>query len=671
MDDFEPKRRGVHIFLYSGLTVLGIVFILVSALILFPEKWLKPLLGDRGSAALGREFAIDGGIDIDWNGMTPRISVEKIRMANLPESTDANMLEIEALDFSVKLRDILIGRLNLPDVTVTRPRIILEKRDAATKNWDLPVFSKGAAVADAIAPDDRHDFPLIGKLVVKDGTLVYRDMPKKLDATLNLSTAVGTGGDGDDKIVLKGTGKLQDQKFELDVKGGSIAMLRQTKKAYPLVFNLTMGATKVNMRGEFVDPVKMTGIKGALSFSGNNLADLFYLTGIPLPPTPPYTISGQLGKDGKVWSYSSMKGKVGDSDLAGNLVYDLSRKRGFAKADLVSNLLDIDDMGGFIGLAPGTGRGETAATEQVELAAREEARVRVIPDIPINLERLRAADLDVKLEAREIRAPGWPLQHITARFDLQNGLLKLDPVTMGVSDGTVSGVLVFDGRKDVPDVEMDLDLKRLSLKRFFDGTDFESLSAGVFGGHIKLVGQGKSLAQVLAVSNGRVTISMSGGQISLLIIEAAGIDIAEATPLLLGDDSTTDIRCAVGDFRVDKGILTSDIFVFDTTDSNIEGNAVISLRDETIDARIETHPKDGSPLSVRTPILISGPLKSPGIGLDPAEAGARGAGAAILGAVLTPLAAIIPFIELGLGEDSNCADLLAQARAREVEPAGN
>lgn len=670
MDDFKPPRRNLRVFMYGGMTLVVLIFIAACLLVLFPEKWFWPWVGDRGSAALGREFAVDGPIDIDWDWGTPRIRAEKVRLANLANSKEANMLEIQSLEFSVRLRDLLIGRLTLPEVNIARPRIILEKRDAETKNWDLPIFSKGAVVANAVTPDSRHDFPLIGKLVVTDGILVYRDIPKKLDATLNLSTAVGTGGNGDDKIVLKGDGNLEGQKFELDAQGGSISTLRETDKAYPLIFKLSMGPTKVEMQGKFLDPVKLRGIDGILNLQGNNLADLFYLTGIPLPPTPPYSISGKVGKKGKVWSYQNMQGKVGDSDIAGNLNYDLSGKRGFAKADLSSNLLDIDDIGGLIGLAPGTGKGETAAPEQKKQAAQEAERPRILPDIPINLARLRAADMDVKLEAREIRAPGWPLQSIAARFNLQEGLLKLDPVTMGVSDGTAEGVLVFDGRKDIPDVTIDLDLKHLSLKGFFEGTHFEDLSAGVFGGHIKLTGQGKSLAEVLAVSNGRLTISMSGGKISLLIVEAAGIDIAEATPLLLGEDSTTNIRCAVGDFKVDKGLLKSDIFVFDTTDSNIEGNAKISLKDETIDARIETHPKDESPLSARTPILITGPLKSPSIGLDPAEAGLRGAGAAILGSVLTPLAAIIPFIELGLGEDSDCADLMAQARAHEAEPAG-
>lgn len=168
---------------------------------------------------------------------------------------------------------------------------------------------------------------------------------------------------------------------------------------------------------------------------------------------------------------------------------------------------------------------------------------------------------------------------------------------------------------------------------------------------------------MLAVSDGHITLMMTGGKISLLIIEGAGLDVGQAAPLLLGKDKSTDIRCAIGDFKVDNGLLNSQIFVFDTSDSNIDGNARIDLKDETIDAEIESHPKDFSIGSARTPITITGRLKQPTIGLDPKQLAARTASAVVLGAFLTPVAAIIPFIELGLGEDSDCRELIEQARS--------
>ena len=143
---------------------------------------------------------------------------------------------------------------------------------------------------------------------------------------------------------------------------------------------------------------------------------------------------------------------------------------------------------------------------------------------------------------------------------------------------------------------------------------------------------------------------------------ASDLDIAHAAPLFLGDDQSTAIRCGVGDFKVRNGLLNSQIFVLDTKDSNLEGHANIDLDKELMDVQLDAHPKEASPLSLKGPITISGPFKHPNVGVDIAKTGARGGVAAALGAVLTPLAAILPFLESGGGKDANCGVLLERAR---------
>jgi uncharacterized protein involved in outer membrane biogenesis len=47
----------------------------------------------------------------------------------------------------------------------------------------------------------------------------------------------------------------------------------------------------------------MAGVDAQLDLRGDNLADLFYLTGIPLPPTPPYQLIGHLQKQNGIWEF--------------------------------------------------------------------------------------------------------------------------------------------------------------------------------------------------------------------------------------------------------------------------------------------------------------------------------------------------------------------------------
>ncbi|MGZ4955725.1 MAG: AsmA family protein [Methylobacter sp.] len=644
---------------------MGIIFLFLflagfAAIFFMPSDWLRNMAGIKGSALLGREFAIDGEINIDWDWTTPEVVLHQVRIANTPESKDPNMVAIDEIDFQIKIWKLLLAELNLPRLSVTKPKIILEKFSVTEKNWDFPLLSGANVASKAALPEKCHNFPIIGLLAIDEGKLIYRDDPKKLAITLDIDTAKGGMEQQKSMYKLSGQGTLQDQPFSLQATGGSLSMLRNNTAPYPLTLNIKMGSTHMDMKGTIADPVKVAGVNAQLHLRGDNLADMFHLTHIPLLPTPPYQLSGHLQKQNEVWRFQRFKGQVGDSDLSGDLIYQTKSERGFVKANLVSQLLDMDDLAGFVGATPSKG---TMSPEQKAQAEREKSNPRLLPDVPIDLTRLRATDMEVRLKANQIKGTDWPINDLDIGFNLQKGVLRLDPFDFGVASGAISGSLILDGQKDVPLIQSDLLIKRLSLKQFFTNPQFESLSAGHFGGRLKVKGNGRSLAEVLATSDGRITLMMAGGKISLLIIEGAGLDFGQAAPLLLGKDKSTDIRCAIGDFKVDNGLLQSEIFVFDTTDSNIVGNARINLKDETIDAKVEAHPKDFSIGSARTPITVTGRLKHPTFGLDPKQLAVRTTSAVVLGAFLTPLAAIIPFIELGLGEDSDCRGLIQQARS--------
>ena len=647
-----------------GAFLLILMLVIVGAIFFFPSHILEHVVGEKASTHLGRDFSISGPIDISWDWSTPEVHLNQIRLANIKGQPDANMVDIEKIDFHIRIWRLLEGQLNLPDITITHPTIILEKLDDKTSNWDFPALSKANAAAHAVIPNHRGNFPILDQLTINDGKITYRDKTKNLDVTLNLSTASGGGGEKG-AFKLSGQGALQNKPFTLNAEGGSLDMLRNSGEKYPLHVNIKMGGTGVDVDGTFLDPIQMEGIDTKLDLHGDNLADLFYLTLLPLPPTPSYHLSGHLIKKADLWSFENFTGKVGNSDLVGNLTYDTSKPRGFMKAELLSKLLDMKDLAGFLGATPGPRAGEKATAAQLTKAKEEKANPKLIPDIPLDLTRLRATDLDVTLRAEKILAPGLPMDDMNVRFDLRDGVLRIDPLDFGIANGKIDGSLVLDGSKDIPHVEIDLSLTRLSLKQFFAGTQFESLSTGLIGGHFHLIGDGKSLADVLGVSNGRITFVMSGGTISQLLVDAAGLDVGRAAPILLGKDKATNIRCAVGDFDVNNGNLQSKVFVFDTTISHIAGAARINLKNETIDARIEAEPKNIS-ITAHAPIVLVGPLKHPSIELDVKEASGRAAGAALLSVFLTPLAAVIPFIEAGLGKDSDCAALIGEARSHEM-----
>ena len=146
------------------------------------------------------------------------------------------------------------------------------------------------------------------------------------------------------------------------------------------------------------------------------MAQLYPLLHLVFPKTPPYRLKGRLKHEGNVWSFANFSGRVGGSDLSGNIRVDTAPKRAFMKADLVSNLLDFDDLAGFIGGKPGTTPGK-AASEKQKIASCQSKRP-VIEYFLIKLTILNvcgAMDADVHCAPKKFSRPSCPSTTLTQR----------------------------------------------------------------------------------------------------------------------------------------------------------------------------------------------------------------------------------------------------------------
>jgi uncharacterized protein involved in outer membrane biogenesis len=446
--------------------------------------------------------------------------------------------------------------------------------------------------------------------------------------------------------------------FRLDVRGGSVLRLQDETVPYPLHIEAAIGDTRVAFDGTLTDPLHPDVFDIALKMSGASLSDLFPIFGVPLPPTPPYSLEGRLKHDGVLWTVAGLNGRVGDSDLSGDLTIDTGRDPPFMRATLLSRVLDFDDLAGFIGATPQAGAGETASGRQKAAAREKEADPRVLPNVPIDLSRLRAMNMAVDYTGRRIKAPKLPLENLKAALRLENGVLTLKPIEFGVADGTIGGVLILDGRKDMPRMTSDLMLRRLSLKPFFAVTDMADLTAGRFGGRIRLTGNGRSLAEVLGASSGETTVAMTGGSLSPLLVELIGLDIAETLAIVIADSQTpVPIRCAFGQFKVEKGSMKTEGIVVDTADSTLLGTGAINLGSEKIAMTIRADPKDVSPLSANAPIAITGTFHDPEISIDPTGTAGEGLFDRIV-SLADPILALLPVMDLGTAKDRDCAALM-------------
>lgn len=626
------------------------MLLLALVALVFDANWLKGPIERAVSEKTGRAFEIQGELGIILRGH-PRLRMGQVRFANPSWATEPEALRLEQAEISIALWPLLHGRIVLPEVSLVKPVVALERSaDGLLNNWTF-----GRAEPDA-PEDQRGEPPVIGRLTVDQGLLLFHDPMQKTALGLEVAT-VAQAADGLPGVEFRAYGRYQGQRIDGNGSGGAILSLADGTLSYPLQARFRIGATAATVAGSVTGLAAFTAAELALDLRGETLSELFPLVGVALPPTPPYRIKGRLIHEGVHWRFHDFAGRVGDSDLSGDVDVAYQDQRVRLDATLESDVLDMNDLGGFIGAPPATGPGETVSAKQAQQAAAKKASPTLLPDLPIKLDRLRAMDADVRFTGKSIRG-NKRIDDLHTHLVLDQGVLRTQPLNFGIAGGNVVATLVLDGRGERARIDGDFEFKRIDLRKMFPGNRTVEKSTGLVGGRAVLKGQGNSLADFLADADGTLGLAMSGGQVSNLVLELAGLDAAEALRLLFRGDKPVQIRCAVADLGVEDGLVTAKSVIVDTTDTNLSIEGQVNLRSEEMDLTLYPLPKDYSLAVFRSPLHLRGTFKDPSVRLDKGLA-LRGGIAVLLGAVAGPLSALVALIETGPGDDANCEHLIA------------
>src|SRR5208282_1402857 len=109
-------------------------------------------------------------------------------VANADWAKADHMLKAERVDFDIKLWPLLKGDFVLPSLVLRKPEVSVEVGDKEQLNWSLGESPVVAGAAQAVAPKQRTEMPLIGRLEITDGHLSYQDAKRKLTLDGTVST---------------------------------------------------------------------------------------------------------------------------------------------------------------------------------------------------------------------------------------------------------------------------------------------------------------------------------------------------------------------------------------------------------------------------------------------------------------------------------------------------
>ncbi len=617
----------------AALVALVALFITIAG-----WNWLRGPVERLTLEKTGRALVIHGDLGVKFGWPLPRVRADAVTFANPAWAREKQMVAADAVEITVNLPQLLLRHIVFPEVRLERPVVFLEQAADGRKNWllDINQQDEGARI---------H----IDRLALDQGTLGYDNAGENTSLRSALSTS-------DTGVSFSVQGRYKGLPLKAHGSGGPVLAMRDESTPYPLTVDATIGRTAARADGTITSLLKFSAIDMQLAVSGTSLDQLYPLLGIAVPATRPYATSGHLLHSGKSWRYEKFSGRIGASDIAGTATIDTSGKRPALKGELASNLLDIDDLGPLIGERPG----KLQAAKQ---AVPSTAQARMLPDIPFRTERWNSVDAEITLKAKSIRrAKELPLEDLIVHLSLLDSLLTLDPLNFGVAGGHLDSVISLAGKQDPIQAHARVKVKKVRIAKLLPTVDLNKNSSGELNGDIDLAGKGNSVGRMLASANGKVALIVSGGEISKLMMEKAGLHLWEILELKLSGDRLVKLRCAVADFDVRNGTLHTDALIFDTEITTIIGSGSIDLAQEKLDLTLNQKTKNTSPLALRSPIYVRGSIARPTVEVDKRRVAMRAIGAIALG-VVNPLLTLIPLIDAGPGKDSDCGQLVREARA--------
>ncbi|MCU5773815.1 AsmA family protein [Erwiniaceae bacterium BAC15a-03b] len=684
------SRTGKVISWIGGIFLL-LVVVVVLVILFFDWNRLKPTINQKVSTELNRPFAIRGDLGVSWERNRdepgwrswvpwPHVHAEDIMLGNPPEIPEVSMVHLQRVDATLAPLSLLAKQVWIPWIKLQQPVARLVQTADAKNNWTFNLASSDNA--DASQQPSAWSFRL-DNIVFDQGRINYRDAINKADVQvmvdpLGKPVPYAQLAGGDDKqqhaadfvFGWKAQGKYNNEQLNGNGKIGGMLSLRSKTTPFPIQADVRNGTTRVRVAGSLQDPMNLGGLDLRLRFSGDTLANLYGLTGVLLPDTPPYETDGHLQArfsepGGPVFRYQGFNGHIGDSDIHGSLTYSQIKPRPKLEGTLESRQLRMADLGPLIGVDSGK---DSAKTEQAKAKRGEASRQpadRVLPHDKFDSKSWNVMDADVKFSGKRIEhSNSLPISDLYTHVVLKNGDLLLDPLRFAMAGGNLNSTIHLEGDKTPLRGRADIHARKLRLRELFKGVEAMQSSLGQLNGDATLSGTGNSVADLLATSNGDLKLLMNDGLISRGLMEIVGLNVGNYVVSKLFGDDEVRINCAAADLNVRNGLASTRLFVFDTENAIINISGTTNFANERLDLSIDPESKGIRIITLRSPLYVRGTFKSPDAGVKAGPLIARGAAAVALGVVAAPAAALLALVSPSDNDENQCTKVLQQMKSK-------
>ena len=643
-------------------TAAVIIFLIIAYFIAasYDYNKLKPVITDTAKKYTGRELTLGGDIGLKI-GLPPILEVNAVAFQNASWGSQPQMAQIKHMQVQVDILPLLRGNVSVNRLILVEPKFMLEVNKSGQTNLDFapPLKDPAQKQEDKVADKGQTHFEF-KEVRLKDGEIVYKNHQTGKTETMELSSlelkAPFFGAATD--IDLKGS--YNKTPFQLKGNIGQLSGIQNPKEKWPLKLEAQAVKTKVSIEGSIQDPMTAQGIELKLNVEGEDLAQFEKISGKPLPMKGPFRLAGQFKSPSqKTVQVSDLLLKLGDSQIQGSVKVTRADKRPLIEAKFTSKKLD---------LRPVLAEKKSSQGSSKQKAASGGRKNKVFSNQPFDLSDLQKYDARISLRVEQIIGLITVIDNYQAEINLQNGHLKINPITGDMGGGKFSATMDLATQANNAKLNSKITAQNINLGEMLKKMDISDDIEGTLELDIDLAGNGNSVAAVMAGLNGHFIVSMGRGKMPTRYLDLVGADLSSSLVKILNPFEEkidrAEINCAVCDFDIKNGIANGDAIIIDDPQKTLISDGTLNLKTEALNFGIQTRPKGGvgtketgkisiSLSEITKPFELSGTLANPYIGISP------GRTATILGrALLAPGGIATLFVSHSSGNQNPCVEAL-------------
>lgn len=326
-------------------------------------------------------------------------------------------------------------------------------------------------------------------------------------------------------------------------------------------------------------------------------------------PAQPISLVTQLDISADNFSAKEIELNVGVSDLTGEVSVNIKEKKPAITVNLSSKRLDLDS------LLPAARKQDNENKQKPE-QKKVDTGGRLFSSKPLpKLDALNSFNAVVHYQLKKLTANNQAIQNISLELVLNEGELKIDPLSLDFDKGTYRARWIISEDVNLR-LQADIEVNNLSYDKVMAIIGVEEYAKGDLNAEVHLQSAGESVSALMAGLNGKIRITTEDGQMNKQAMRLLSKDLSSLIPFT-DKSNKQEIRCAVIDFNVHNGIAETHALVIDTGIVSALGMGTIDLATETLSLYIDPRAKRTSVMKLAlVPLNVEGSLTSPSIKPD-------------------------------------------------------